>query len=143
MWKRGGSFLVNFSRKHLDKAERFLEAAQHDFRDGFFDTAISHAYYAMHHAARALLLLIGESPKTHSGVINVLWKNIGKLESIDQDDVEAISRAFNRRIEVDYGVEFEIPSREVCEEIIQHAVDFVSKSRGEIKKAEKGRSHSV
>lgn len=103
-------------------------AAEHDFKDDFYDMAISHAYYAMHHAARALLLLIDESPKTHSGVVNVLWKNLDKI-GLEEEDVKNLSRAFSRRVECDYVVELEIPSKESAQEIIEIARDFVSKAR--------------
>lgn len=121
--------LSKYSQKHISKAERFVKAAEHDYFDTFFDTAISHAYYAMHHAARALLLLVNESPKTHSGVINVLWKKLENFKGLEQEDVKNLSRAFNRRVESDYGVEFEIPDKETAREIIDSAKIFVAKAR--------------
>ncbi|MFQ6052346.1 MAG: HEPN domain-containing protein, partial [Candidatus Hydrothermarchaeota archaeon] len=107
--------MPRYAIKHLNKSERLLMAAEHDFRDDFYDMAISHAYYALHHAARALLLLIEESPRTHSGVINVLWKNLRKI-GLEEDDIKNLSRAFSRRVECDYGVELGTPSKESAQE---------------------------
>lgn len=119
--------MSEFSLKHLKKAKRFLEAGEHDYHDKFYDTAVSHAYYAMHHAARALLLLIGESPKTHSGVIARMWKNREKL-GLAEEDVRNLSRILRMRVESDYGVDFEIPDKDTAEEILSIAKLFVSKS---------------
>jgi len=117
---------------HIKKAKHFLDAAWNDFDDGFYDTSISHAYYAMHHAARALLLLLGESPKTHSGVINVLWSEAKKFSNINGDDVKKLSSAFGRRIECDYGVEFEMSRKEDALDIIHNAEDFVDRAESAI-----------
>ncbi len=119
--------MSEFSLKHLKKAKRFLEAGKHDHQDEFYDTAVSHAYYAMHHAARALLLLIGKSPKTHSGVIAELWKNRDKI-GLDEEDIKNLSRILRMRIESDYGVDFEVPDKHTAEEILKVAEFFVFKS---------------
>lgn len=121
--------MPRYAEKHLKKAERFIEAAEHDFNDDFFDTAVSHAYYAMHHAAKAMLLLLDESPKTHAGVINVLLKKVGELQGLEEEDVKALGRAFNRRVEVDYAVELEPPEKEVAEETLLSAREFVLKAK--------------
>jgi len=73
--------LYKYAIKHLNKAERFIRAGEYDYDGKFYDAAIGHAYYAMYHAARALLLLLERSPKTHSGVINSLWENKNKLKN--------------------------------------------------------------
>jgi len=119
--------LHKYSSMHLVKAEEFIGAAEHDFQGAFFNAAISHAYYAMHHCARALLLLIDESPKTHSGVINVLWQNMEKLH-LSREGIQSISRVFDRRIKSDYGVGFEPPGEEVTEEIVEEAKKFYDKA---------------
>ncbi len=106
-----------FAKKHITKAERFLAAADNDCKDGFYDTAISHGYYAMHHAARALLLLIDKSPKTHSGVINVLWNNRDKFQDLKESDITKLTQALNKRVESDYVVDEELPGESDAEQI--------------------------
>ena len=39
-------------------------------QEDFFEDAVSRAYYAMYHAARACLVLEGSAPKTHAGLIS-------------------------------------------------------------------------
>ncbi len=54
----------------MDRAWEDLRTARHDLEGGFVRAAISRAYYAAFHAARAALLTEGESPKSHGGVRN-------------------------------------------------------------------------
>jgi uncharacterized protein (UPF0332 family) len=126
-----------FAKKHIAKAERFLAAADNDGEDGFYDTAISHGYYAMHHAARALLLLIDKSPKTHSGVINVLWNNRDKFQELKEADITKLTGALNKRVESDYVVDGELPSESDAEEIIENAKNFVSLAKSIVTRFER------
>ncbi len=54
----------------MDRVWEDLRTARHDLEGGFVRAAISRAYYAAFHAARAALLTEGESPKSHGGVRN-------------------------------------------------------------------------
>ena len=101
---------------HIKKAKHFLDAAWNDFDDGFYDTSI----------------ILGESPKTHSGVINVLWSEAKKFSNINGDDVKKLSSAFGRRIECDYGVELEMSRKEDALDIIHNAEDFVDRAESAI-----------
>ena len=51
----------------LEKAKEKLKAAKYLLNGGFFDDAISRAYYAVFHVAKAILLLFNEDPETHEG----------------------------------------------------------------------------
>lgn len=53
----------------LERAASKLSAAKMLLREGYFDDAVSRAYYSMHFAARALLLTKDIAPKTHKGLI--------------------------------------------------------------------------
>ena len=52
----------------LEKARQALSDARYLQSDSRVEAAISRAYYAALHAARAALLSLGEAPKTHHGV---------------------------------------------------------------------------
>ncbi|WP_242041241.1 HEPN domain-containing protein [Leptolyngbya sp. FACHB-261] len=54
----------------LDKAHRSLVAAQSLIERGFYDFAVSRAYYAMFYIAEALLDLEGLSFSSHAAVIS-------------------------------------------------------------------------
>lgn len=73
---------------HLSKAFERLKAAEKLFSEGYYEDAISRAYYAMYHAAKAALAAVNVHPKTHEGVVSefgrryvlakVLPKELGK-----------------------------------------------------------------
>ena len=54
----------------MERAEEKLRAANLLLENNMFSEAISEAYYAMFHAAKALLALRGIYPKTHAGVVS-------------------------------------------------------------------------
>ncbi len=56
------------SDKILARALRALERAEELLRDGDSERAAERAYYAVVHAARALLNEVGERPRSHGGV---------------------------------------------------------------------------
>ncbi len=58
----------------IEKAEHKLNSATILFERGIYDDAISRAYYSMFYAAKALLSLKEEYPRTHRGVYyNSAW----------------------------------------------------------------------
>jgi len=59
----------------LKKAEKLIEDAEKEFKMGLYERCCSTAYYAMFHAAKALLLSINEDVRTHRGTIYMIWKN--------------------------------------------------------------------
>jgi len=62
--------------RRLAKARRYLRSAELLLRDGDLDSAVSRAYYAVLHAAKALLMIYGhpevEGWKTHASMLNLL-----------------------------------------------------------------------
>jgi len=60
---------MSLARAHLEKAVEGLRAAEKLFQDGCYEDAVSRAYYAMYHAARAALSIVNVFPKTHEGVV--------------------------------------------------------------------------
>jgi len=54
----------------LEKALERLRVAEKLFRDGDYEDAVSRAYYAMYHAARAALSTVDVFPRTHEGVVS-------------------------------------------------------------------------
>ena len=53
---------------HLEKARQKHEAAVALLKAGFFEDAVSRAYYAAFHAAQAALLTEGQQADTHKGL---------------------------------------------------------------------------
>lgn len=113
----------------MARAEQALRASEVLLREGLHADAISDAYYAAFHASRALLLSVGEEPRTHRGVLhrlNVLFVQTGKLDS---RHLAALARAQNDRASADYETEATF-TREEVEEEIAAARALVAAARG-------------
>lgn len=67
----------------LAKSERKLLAATDAAERGHYEDAVSRAYYAMFHAAQAMLLTKHLESKTHFGVIQLLAKNFVEKGPLD------------------------------------------------------------
>ncbi len=67
---------------YIQKAERKLAVAEKLFKSGDYEDAVSRAYYAVYHAAQALLLTEGQEAETHKGVVTLfglLFVKTGKF----------------------------------------------------------------
>ena len=62
----------------LEKAQRSLDAAQRLMQDGFYDFAVSRAYYAMFYVAEALLDQAGLAFSSHAAVISAFGQQFAK-----------------------------------------------------------------
>jgi hypothetical protein len=69
---------------------------------GLPNDAVSRAYYAAFHHARALLLLRGLEPKTHRGVISLLEKHFADAGLLSHAVVSAMARLETFRGIADY-----------------------------------------
>jgi uncharacterized protein (UPF0332 family) len=76
--------------------------------DGYYEDAVSRAYYAMFFAARALLLTRGITPKTHRGVIAALSEQFVKTGLIPHETWEYLAAGETLREEADYSSEHRI-----------------------------------
>lgn len=117
---------------YLEKAEKKLEVAEKLLKSGDYEDAVSRAYYAVFHAAQALLLTEGEKAETHKGVVTLFGllfvktgkfkKNLGKYLANLKDDRES----------GDYEI-FSYIDRETAETALIEARAFISGSREYLK----------
>ncbi len=108
------------------RARRSLDATHHLFRGGFYEDAVSRAYYSMYFAAKALLLKRNITVKTHKGLLSKFG-----LEFVDEGVVEkyygrALRIAEELREEADYSISREI-SKEEAESLIEDAEKFLDR----------------
>lgn len=89
-------------RQRLERSRRELASARHLVAGGFFDQAVSRAYYAAFFAAEEALFAIGETRSKHSGVISAFGRLIVREGGMGQDLGSALRSLFDRRIEADY-----------------------------------------
>ena len=90
----------------IGRAERFLVQAEEYQAERAPEAIIHLAYYAMLHAAAAVLIeRLGRAPKTHGAIIG----QFSNLTVTDGDRGQSLSRRFNKaqniRLASDYGDE--------------------------------------
>ena len=117
-----------FVRRQLELADEFLSDARDLLAAGSLRSAIDRAYYAMFHAAQAVLFARGIKPKTHVGVIRIFGKEIVEKGLIDRRYGRYLNEAFDARLAGTYEV-FAEPGEELAEEIVEKAGMFVEKIR--------------
>lgn len=105
------------------KARRTMAEAQHLFESGFYEGSISRAYYAMFHAAEAVLLDIGITTSTHKGVHTMFGKHFVRAERFPSQLGRDLTDVFEARQSADYG---NVRSAaEDAKEALQKASSFV------------------
>ena len=117
----------------IGRAKRRLDAASHLFKEGFYEDAVSRAYYSMYFAAKALLLKRNITVKTHKGLLSKFG-----LEFVDKGVVEkyygrALRIAEELREEADYSTSREITEEE-AKSVINDADAFLKRIEEAIEK---------
>lgn len=109
----------------LLKAKRSNEVAEKIFKDGYYDFAVSRAYYGMFYAAEALLLTRKLAFSKHSGVVSAFGQYFVKTNQFPAIMHANFRKAFDKRAKGDYSLEK--VGKEEAQEIISQAKDFVGK----------------
>jgi len=111
-------------KQYLEQAEEELEAANLLREKGFLRESISRAYYAMFHAAQALLMLKKIFPKSHKGVIQKFGEEFIKAGLLEKEMGYMLSQAETMRLKADYDVGVQI-SEEECDAVLEHSEQFI------------------
>ena len=119
----------DIARPYLEEAAKKLEKAKRLLEDRYYDESARCAYYAMHHAAKALLALKGEEPRTHHGVISELQRLYVKTGEMGQSFASSLARDLQVRIRVDYEVMVAV-TKEMAEDIVNDAKGFIKEAKG-------------
>ena len=114
------------SRFRLEKAKKDLAAAKATALQGFYDVSANRSYYAIFHAARAVLALTGQDFRKHSGVIAFFRKEYVKTGVFETILSDIIQDAFEIRTDCDYE-DFYAVAKEDVEQQILNAEYFVAK----------------
>lgn len=113
---------------YLEKAERKLEVAEKLLRSDDYEDAVSRAYYAVFHAAQALLLTEGERAETHKGVVTLFGLFFVKTGKFKKDLGKYLANLKDERESGDYEV-FSYIDRETAETAIEEAKEFIRESK--------------
>ncbi len=110
----------------LRKARAKLRSAKLLLDAGELEDAVSRAYYAAFSAARAVLLLVGEEPTTHSGVAFRLWFRFVERGLLEREYARVLNVLREAREEGDYASAFTLSEEEVTE-LIEDSERFVKR----------------
>lgn len=107
----------------VERARRDLAAARLLLESGFFDRAVSSAYYATFHAATTALLTLGERRNTHGGVVAAFGQEVVVRGGLEPRHGRAINLLLELRATADYAEDE--ASREIAERAVEDAEQFV------------------
>lgn len=96
--KQNIAIAVARGKEILEEAELLLAAGKHG-------GAVSRAYYAAFHFARALLLTSGEEPRTHGGLERLIHRDFVRAGKLSADVALRLSRLMKYRQDADYSAE--------------------------------------
>lgn len=114
----------DLSLYRLSKAKQYLEDAKKTLAMEMYDTAANRSYYAIFHAARAVLALDGLDFKKHSGVISNFQMRYIKTGIFDKQLSNIIKSAFSLRTESDYEDFYVISKAEVESQVREAEIFF-------------------
>lgn len=109
----------------IKNAEERIASANILLDKGYYNDAISRAYYGFFDAANALLVTKGLAAKTHAGVINLFSLYFIKTKIIPVEYIRLFRRAKDAREQADYAILKKFNKTE-AEEIIGTAKKFIS-----------------
>lgn len=112
--------------RYIEKAQERLEAAEYLHKGGFYNDAVSRAYYSMFYSARALLSLKEIYPKAHKGVILKFGLEFVKKGFVEEVHGRALTHAKDRREIADYDIDKTIGEEE-AESIVEDAIRFLER----------------
>jgi len=126
---------MSTAKAHLEKAIKRLSVAEKLLRDGEYEDAISRAYYAMYHAAKAVLSTINVFPKTHEGVVSEFGRRFVLTGIFPRELGKTLADAKAARETYEYSVTATIEKPE-AETILSNAQTFVNAIKKHVEKSE-------
>ena len=90
--------------------------------------AVSRAYYAAFHYARALLLTLGEEARTHGGLDRLVQRDLVRTGKLAPETAALLSRLMTFRQNADYMAEY-VFTEAMATEQVEGARAFVAAAR--------------
>jgi uncharacterized protein (UPF0332 family) len=108
----------------LARARQLVAAAWHLYRGQFFEDAVSRAYYAVFHAACALLASVGRTVRTHDGLRAAIALHFVKPGLLDAKYSRLLARTADRN-DADYSAVTTFLAED-AEKGVKQAEEFVA-----------------
>ena len=125
------------SVEELSLADEELNAADALLQEGFARVSLTRAYFAVFHAARALLYAAGFDPRTHAGVHHLFNLHFVKSARFEPGTSRLMARLQKYREEADYSRAFVVDATGAREELAA-ARAFVETVRAQVASARCG-----
>ena len=114
--------------KELNRAQESLQAAQKLLEDDLFADAVSRAYYACLHGAKAALLVEGVRVSSHRAVLMLFGEHLVKTGKIEKEYGKVLREEQEDREVCDYDV-FQIVESDRAFQRVQDAQKFLERMR--------------
>ena len=101
----------------LARADESMRAARVLVAASLLHDAESRLYYAIYHAAVALLLTEGLEPRSHAGAASLLGIHFVKPGRMDPRDARLFARIQKYHLEADYGRDFVLTEEALVEDL--------------------------
>ena len=111
---------------YIERAREMLDVAVLNLSEGYPDSAVNRAYYAIFYAASALLLTEGLGRSKHSGVIAAFRQRFVKPGIIEIEYSRIYGRVMDDRLASDYEIEISVEAK-VAERDLAEARLFVER----------------
>jgi len=111
--------------QHLARSEELISVAEDLFAGGHAADAVSRAYYAMFHAATAVLLRLNIERASHGALIAAFGEHVSKPGLMDRKFHRYLLDGFAARSQSDYEPAPETSADE-ARETIDRAKEFLS-----------------
>lgn len=116
---------TDFTTRSLQLAREMMRDAELMLEQGGFRTAADRAYYAMFHAARAVLYSADlDLPKTHVGLQHLFGQHFILTGKLPEELGRSLRRAFRLRQQSDYEVHASVEEA-IVSETIELAINFI------------------
>ena len=118
----------------LEKSRRFLRSGNALLELGDPDSAVGRAYYAMFHAAEALLLSKGLEYSTHRALQSAYGREFAKNALLPERFHRALLDAYESRLSADYesgaGIDSETARRHMADakEFVDAAANYLGRA---------------
>lgn len=111
------------SAEEIIRAQECLRQAREAFTKGEHEHAVSRAYYAVFHMARAALFAIGHQSKSHRGLIFLFDHHLVVPGLVDPKYAAILGRLHAYRGYSDYGP-YDVITPEVARRVVADAESF-------------------
>ncbi|MGH9425415.1 MAG: HEPN domain-containing protein [Terriglobia bacterium] len=110
------------------RAQKSLQAAKLLHADGLFEDAVSRAYYAVMHSAKAALLVHDQVSESHAAIRRLFGSVLVRSGRIEKQWATILAREQDRRIAADYDATLSIDA-DASLPLVEDADRFVQRMR--------------